>query len=553
MNLSTLTKESTQRLTHFRGRKDLSSAQMKALAAAIIIMQLALLCVFCMHVLMIPAEAAEHLHFAVLVLQGKTPYKDVVDMVSPMMLYLDVIPAYVSKLTHIHPIFVFNLFVWILSCLSQYLCLSVLFKSQSREKYFYSIVLLANCLLQFVFISEFGQIDHLFLLFIIPYWLTRTMRWNGQKPDNNVSMIVGVFAAIGFSLSFLYSIFFAILEICFWLEKRKADAFTGSEFTCCSAIMFLYIGHMIILPESIAGGYLGWILPLTFLDYWQWDDRLSFIEKTPDRRDLIYLFALVSVLAMAQGRKTKIMIPSLIFAVFGFGLYIIQGQMFTFQALPMMWGVGFAVALLCAIAFTLLPDSGKLVNVKVVVPVVSLACAIFVYVQYIPVSKCEKLDLSEQDYWGSAPKCDLSNFSEFFEKYTKAGDKVLILNDRTRPAYPLMLQLGLQPAWKMLDYTPSRIYETYAVTDQTKAIQKFIYYENSIWEELPSKVLSDPPKVVMYDEEAMNPLLEKHLLKQRLIDVYGNPLFADWNENIDKHPKFEYLSFRFPIAAHVKK
>lgn len=553
MNLSTLKIESTKRLTKLRGHQDLSVNQARALVAAIVIMQLTLLGVFCMHTLMIPAEAAKHLNFAMIVLQGKMPYKEVVDMVSPMMLYLNVIPAYLSRLTPLHPILSFNLFVWILSCASQYLCLELVLKSQTREKYFLSFIVLTNCILQFVFLREFGQIDHLFLLFTIPYWITRVMRWNGQKPSHSLAMFAGVSAGIGFSLSFLYAFFFILMELCFWLEKRRQVAFTGEEFTSCCAIMLLYIGHMIVLPENMAGGYLGWIVQLQFIDYWQWDERLSYVEKTPDRRDLVYIFAIISVLAIASSRRSKLVIPAMTFAVLGLGLYIFQGQMFTYQALPMMWGTGFALALLLGFALTLLPDLNKLVNIKVVAPLTILACGIFLYIQYIPVSKSQRLDLSAQHCWGSASKCDLSNLSEFFEANTKPGDGVLILNDRTRPAYPLIVQLGLRPTGIMLDYAPSRIYENYFALDNNKAIEKFIYYENQVWEHLPSMLVAHPPKVVMYDDDAMAPVLNKHLLKKKLEETYPSAVYADWNENIDKHPKFEYLSFRFPAAAHIRK
>lgn len=552
-NLNSLKIESTKRLTKLRGHKDLSKSEAQVLITAVVLIQLTLLCVFIMHTLMIPAEAAKHLNFAMIVLQGKMPYKDVVDMVSPMMLYIDVIPAYIAKFVHIHPIVVYNIFVWILSCISQVLCLGLVLKSQTREKYFLSAVVLANALLQLFFLQEFGQIDHLFLLFTTPYWLSRFMRWNSQKPAQSFAMFAGIGAGIGFSLSFLYSFFFLLIEFCFWIEKRRQEAFTGPEFACCCAIMLLYLGHMIILPEAMASGYLSWILPLTFVDYWLWDDRLTFVEKTPDRRDLIYIFAIVSVLAIASSRRSRLVIPAVTFSVLGFGLYLIQGQMFTYQALPMMWGVGFALALIIAFATTYLPDMSKLVKPTMVAPVVLISCLIFLYFQYLPVSKSARLDLTKQNCWGSAPKCDLSNMSEFFESKTKPGDSVLILNDRTRPAYPLILQLGLKPAGAMLDYAPSRIYENYFALDNMAAISKFIYFENLVWEPLSSMIVFKTPKLVLYDQDAMNPLLDKHLLKTTLTNIYPDAVYADWSENIDKHPKFEYLSFRFPAAVHVRK
>ncbi len=553
VNLNSLNIESTKRLTKLRGHIDLSKSQAQALIAAVVLIQLTLLFVFVMHTLMIPAEAAKHLNFAMIVLQGKMPYKDIVDMVSPMMLYIDVIPAYIAKITHIHPIFVYNIFVWILSCISQVLCLGLVLKSQTREKYFLSIVILANSLLQLFFLQEFGQIDHLFLLFTVPYWLSRFMRWKGQKPSQRFAMLAGVGAGIGFSLSFLYGFFFLLIEFCFWLERRKQDAFTGPEFACCCAIMLLYLGHMIVLPEAMASSYLGWILPITFVDYWLWDDRLTFVQKTPDRRDLIYIFAIISVLAIASSRRSSLVIPAVTFSVLGFGLYLIQGQMFTYQALPMMWGTGFALALLIAFAMTYLPNMDKLVKQVIVAPVVLIGCSIFLYFQYLPVSKSPRLDLTGQNCWGTAPKCDLSNLSEFFEANTRPGDRVLILNDRARPAYPLILQLGLKPAGAMLDYAPCRVYENYFASNNMAAITKFIYFENSVWEPLSSMLVFNPPKLVLYDEDAMNPLLAKHLLKKTLSDLYPEAVYADWSENIDKHPKFEYLSFRYPAAAHVRK
>lgn len=553
LSLNKLTTESTKRLTRLRGHQDLSKSQSQALIAAVVVVQLTLLIVFLMHTLLIPAEAAKHLNFAMIVLEGKMPYKDVVDMVSPMMLYIDVIPAYIAKITHFHPIFVFNIFVWILSCASQVLCLGLVLKSQTREKYFLAIVILANSLLQLFFIQEFGQIDHLFLLFTVPYWLCRAMRWNGQKPPQYFAMIAGVSAGVGFSLSFLYAFYFVLIEFCFWLEKRKQEAFLGSEFPCCCAIILLYIGHMIILPEAMASGYLSWILPLTFIDYWQWDNRLTFMEKTPDRRDLVYMFAIISVLAIASSRRSKFIIPAFTFSVLGFGLYIIQGQMFTYQALPMMWGTGFALALLIAASATYLPDISKFIKASIVAPMVLIVCSLFLYFQYLPVSKSERLSLAEQNCWGSAPKCDLSNMSEFFESNTKPGDYVLILNDRTRPAYPLILQLGLNPAGIMLDYAPCRIYENYFDSNNMAAIQKFIFFENQVWEPLSPMLVFNSPKVVLYDDDAMSPLLNKHLLKTTISNNYPEAVYVDWNEKIDKHPKFEYLSFRYPAAAHVRK
>lgn len=541
-----------QALTTYRSYKSPSRQQTYAVIAVIAFIQITLLVTFIMHTLMIPPDSAKHLEFAMQVLSGKMPYKDIVDMVSPMMLYLNIIPAYISKLIHIHPITVFNISVWVLSCVSQALACSIVLKSHVREKYLLCCILIANSAMQLFFISEFGQIEHLFLLFTVPYFLSRYLRWSGKKPPQGLSMTSGVLAGIGFSLCPIFVIFFLGIEICFWLEKQKFDAFTGGEFAACCAIQFIYVAHLIILPDSMAQNYLGWILPLSILDWWQWDDRLLYVEKTPDRRDLIYITALAITAGLALSRKAKVLAPCLVFTMLGIATYLIQGKMFTFQAMPMIWGAGFCLIVLVAIALTLLPQLIKLAAPQYLGTLALILCAIFLYKQYLPVSKCERLDLKPQDYWGTAPRCDLSILSEFVEHETKAGDEVLIINDRVRPAYPLILQLGLKPVGPMLDYAPNLIYDVFCQRYSDEAIKKYCYFDNLTWDELAVIIKTRPPKLVLLDNESMEPLLVKHTVRDMLNKSYPPPGYADWKDHADKHPKYEHLSFHFPIAAFTR-
>lgn len=527
--------------------------QIQAVVAIIAVIQLTLLVTFMMHTLMIPPDSAKHLQFAMLVLEGKTPYKDTVDMVSPMILYLNLIPAYLSRLIHIHPIQVFNVFIWILSCLSQALSVLIVFKSKIREKYLYSCILVANSALQLYFIKEFGQTEHLLLLFIVPYWLCRCMRWSGKKPSQGLSMTSGILAGVGFSLNPVFVIFFLGIELCFWLEKQKFDAFTGGEFASCCAVQFIYVAHLIILPDAVAEYYLGWILPLSLIDLWQWDDRLLYVEKTPDRRDLIYFCVLTITAGLALSRKSKLIIPSLVFSMLGFATYLIQGQMFTFQAMPMVFGAVFCLVVLIALSTSLVPFFEKLPVPQLLCLTALIGCSFFLYKQYLPVSKSQRLSLKGQNYVGSAPRCDLSNLSEFVDQRTSPGDTVLVLNDRVRPAYPLLLQLGLKPAGALLDYAPNRIYDTYSLRDPDQAIKKFVYYDNLTWDSLSMTINTKTPKLVLLDGETVEPLMVKHTVRDLLNQVYPPPSYADWAENQDKHPKFEHLSFHFPVAAFTRK
>lgn len=528
-------------------------AQIQAVVAIVALIQLTILATFVMHTLMIPPDAAKHLQFAMLVLEGNKPYMDTVDMVSPMILYLSIIPAYISRLIHIHPIQVFNIFIWILSCLSQVLSISIVFKSRVREKYLFSCILVANAALQLYFIRDFGQAEHLLLLFMVPYWLCRFMRWSGKNPPQGLSMTAGIVAGLGFSLCPVFVLFFLGVELCFWLEKQKFEAFTGGEFAACCAIQFIYITHLIILPEAVAQNYLAWILPLSIIDYLQWDDRLLYVDKTPDRRDLIYFCAVIITAGLALSRKSKLIVPSLVFSMLGFATYLIQGTMFTFQAMPMVYGAVFCLVVIIALSTSLAPSFEKLPIPQSLCLIALIGCSFFLYKQYIPVSKSQRLSLKGQNYVGSAPRCDLSNLSEFVEQRTSPGDTVLVLNDRVRPAYPLLLQLGLKPAGTLLDYAPNRIYDTFSLRNQDEAIKKYCYFDNLTWDSLSMTINTKTPKLVLLDGESIEPLMVKHTVRDLLNNAYPPPAFADWAEHQDKHPQFEHLSFHFPLAAFTRK
>ncbi|MCA9805552.1 MAG: hypothetical protein KC777_26460 [Cyanobacteria bacterium HKST-UBA02] len=539
-----------------RVSKTASKGARLATIATVLAILLVILAHILLHPLLIPAEAAVHLQGALLMVNGKLPYADFFVLSSPAMLYLLFIPAAASELTNVHPILVFNLFVFVVLLLSLIGCKSVLLDNKSRDQASAPYFLICFAALSLVFISEFGQAHHLLMLLTIPYFLCRKASFCGQILGPRLLAACGVAAGIGFSLEPIFALLFVATELVWWVEKQSLKPFSSLDFTSCSLVLAIYLSHFIMIPAPMSSLYAALALPLVMYDYKHWWDILSYVDKTPDRRDLVYFMIVAVTVALGLRKWCSLIVPMVVIAVASFGIFIFEGHMLTFQALPFVYGAALAGSLALGVVINWMAGTRVLAKAmsksllpRAIAVVAGLAAVGAILYQSSQLSGVEYLSLSDQGYPGSAPKSDLADFAEQILKETRPGDRVLVLNPRARPAYPLLLQLGRKPASSgLLTAEPLSISKRILPLEPPESAGPLGYHMDMVLENI-NKDLSgrDRPKLVIYDQETMGVILENDGLKDKILKYYAPIEMADWNLDKGVHPSIEYLGFKYPL------
>ena len=526
------------------------------LAAGILLIILAH---FIIHPLLIPAEAALNLEYGKLIISGQSPYLDFFDYQSPVPMYLCLIPDFISIYLKVHPITAFNLCVWLLVTLSTAISAHILFRTSSREISVAPYLLVGYLLLNLIFIDQFGETQQVFFAFILPYVLSRVLNLtsSGGAIDIRVLGLTGSMAAVGFLLDPLYLLLMILFEAFICAERGRFDSLSKPEFTVCFSILIL-CGFVLIIgnePMGVALSHFG--LPMMLLDYDTWNNDLVYLGMTPDRRDLLYLSILACVAALAFYRFSKLILPMVIISFLGFGLYIVQYNMYTAQALPMVFGAGLAFSLVVGILVNWFVAHFKLRSKlpgTLVFGALSLA-SVFAWlsVEVAGVSHGNRYSLSEQGYIGSSPRADLSIFADYIEANSKPGDQVLIINDQARPAYPTLLQLGRRPGSGFLTTRLLKVARKLRYSKPLEVWQPYVVAEDQLYDRLKNDIRTKRPVLILVNQDSMGPALEEKLVSKELLDNYEPVGFLDWRDDNADHPSFEYIGYRTAFHAFKLK
>lgn len=353
------------------------------------------------------------------------------------------------------------------------------------------------------------------MLLLLPYLLIRWLRSSGFKIERLESRIIGVMAGIAFCLDPLYLTVFFALELFYRFDKTYAKPFVAPELKCVLLTLGVYLGHFLFLPFS-AFNYFTCIVPLNIVDYITWDDRMEFLNAisemdwsrwtSPDRRDIIYWSFSISTVALALRRRISLLSPLAVLCLIGALTYVVQGKALSCQALIMVISsatVGLMVV--CAVVGVVVERISKrkvvckergLISWGQPNALVTQTVVILCLVGFVAVCKTswkmsgKTIKLSEfgSSYIGTADRADLSQFAVKVMERTKPGDRVIILNDNVKAAYPLLLQINRVPASSIMWGFPFRLFSV-AAQEESWLYTVFLQgREASLYEQLGQEI-----------------------------------------------------------------
>lgn len=208
-------------------------------------------------------------------LSGGNYVKDFFDFNPPMIFWLLIPPAMLSKITNINLLSSLQIYTYSVALLFLFICHLLTRKIFSPQYNLLRVIFFS--LLSFSFIVlpfyEIGQREHFLIMLCLPYLLLMVCRLDNQAIYPFYAVIIGLFAGIGFCIKPQFLIAFILMEFFFLIRIRNIFSWLRPENIAILFVGLIYLLLIIIYYPS----FYSTILPFTTSFYYQ-GYHASFIQ-----------------------------------------------------------------------------------------------------------------------------------------------------------------------------------------------------------------------------------------------------------------------------------
>lgn len=264
------------------------------------------------------------IYFARRILEGDKLYVDLIELNPPIIYLISTIPVFFSKLLGINEIISGLIFIFLLTVLSLYIArkiLAILFDNQSDTLGYYFLFLLSFVLL-FVPNRDFGQREHVMVIFCVPYVVASMARSIGKKIPSSLGWIIGIMAGLGFVLKPHFLLLWIAVEVFLLLTKKQTirSFFTRSDTYAVISIHILFALMLIfVFPEYFK------LASMAMQVYDAYNSRMHFILKQFGPTGFLLIASLTAHLLYGS-REDRGPLSILLIAAAVFGLTGISQQ-----------------------------------------------------------------------------------------------------------------------------------------------------------------------------------------------------------------------------------
>lgn len=210
-------------------------------------------------------------------LDGARLYRDVVEVNPPQIFYLNGPPVLFSKLAGIPAYTAFVGYVFLLIGMSVAMTAG-LARRLEPEGAGRRVLTLAVLVVLVAFPStDFGQREHLMLVFCLPYLLLAALRAEGAEVDARLAGLCGLFAGLGFCLKPFFLLVPLSLELYLAAQLRARWSLRRPETATLALVGLAYAASIPLLAPD----YLGEVVPRALLVYqWGYSNPPAFLLVT---------------------------------------------------------------------------------------------------------------------------------------------------------------------------------------------------------------------------------------------------------------------------------
>lgn len=376
-----------------------------------------------------------------LLLAGKRPYVDFIEINPPMIIYLNALPALVARVAGIHAVAAFNAVVFAVLLWST-LAIRRQLAAADLDPFRIAPDLVAAAWAGFSLwlwlgtplpTNDFAQREHLFALLWMPYGLLRSRRVAAARISPAGAAALGAVAALGCCLKPFFLVTAVIAELALLLTRRSLRSLWTPEVIAFAAVCALYVLHFALLPRDIREAFFGIWVPLLARHYGAYK-----MKSAGDVVPLLVAAAGAGALALlaAQWKGLRASASGGIYACLGafaiaaVGAYYWQAKGFFYHQIPALA----AATVLVSIAATQI----------VTYPVRGAA------LRWSPLAKLATALIGAWIVWSNAPVAlamtdngnrYLPGFEKLVATHAPAGEPIAIFSTSAYPEYPTLAQL----------------------------------------------------------------------------------------------------------------
>lgn len=274
-------------------------------------------------------------------LQGGTYTHDFFDLNPPLIFFLYAPAVALSKFFALSLTLTFRLYIFAIAFFSLWICHTLIRRIVSREHALLSDLLLISILFTFLLLPtlDFGEREHLLLVFTLPYFLTVAYRLQHLLLNRWYAVGIGIFSILGFALKPYFMIAFLFVELFAIGYTRQLWYWVRTEVITMAVLLIAYVGVVVMYYPD----YLSVVVPLAKRYYYA-----GFHSPWPIvlENNLVYFCGMASLIYMLQYKNNpyKILCTVLWLAMFGFlSSYLLQQTGWAYHILP---ATGIAILLL---------------------------------------------------------------------------------------------------------------------------------------------------------------------------------------------------------------
>ncbi len=309
---------------------------------------------------------------------------------------------------------------------------------------------LANFAMGFVF----GCAQHVFCLLLTPYLFLRAIRWAGAKPAIWLPIICGVLAGLGAGMSPLFLPVILLVEVTELLSTRFQKRKPPVEFWALLAAYALSWTWILTLSSAALAELDDWIIPLKIASLHL--DQIAFYGSgsTPDRRSVIYLCSAVMISCFGLTNRAPLLRPLATVMMCGFSIYLSTMTGLSSELSILIWSMCLALSVIAII----LIDGALLANFARRYPYLTyrearvnrvkvVLFALFCLAALGIMAGCETMERRENIAVAVGPQAldpDFIDIETALVNYSKPDQKVLILNGRLLPTFPIYARVNRQ-------------------------------------------------------------------------------------------------------------
>lgn len=468
-------------------------------------------------------DCAFLLHGARLLLDGKQPFVDFVDMVPPLAFYAFVPVWWVSLSAKLPIELTWSLLCFALELASIVLAIRVVATEASLKlNDWLCLGPLFSGYLMFNLFSFYhlGQREHLFVIAFFPVFLIRWQRSQGNSVGRAIALCSGGALALCCFIKPQFLIVVAVLEIYWWLYalvgfQRQRYLLTSAPEAVAFAFTFAVLFLVSFSIPNINLYYTRWI-PLVAEGYRALNASLPVLlmfaipgGQLVGNRIVVFIAVLC---ALALSRRTSLIVPLMLFSLSSWLLYVIQGKGWAYHAVPLVAAYYMTVCVALSVFAIWIVE--RLCS-KAALSASKLATVAFLVFGTLLMPTAGHLVHDSMTSASVFPTLD-----DVVTSQSKPADPVMILTTNFLTAYPLLLHLDRRQATRyMWSFSLPMLY----YLDKAHPGGKWNIEINRFFVEIADDINKSKPKVIAIEASGLWPmtrLLLNNTATEKSLRVY---------------------------------